>query len=65
VALCRLPITDLAPLPIGLIPGCRQCAQNSPDCGPTDVRHVFIEVPYDGLREAPANVEGALRDPAI
>jgi hypothetical protein len=41
------------------------CAQNSPDCGPTDVRRVFIEVSYDGRRQGPANVDGALRDPTI
>jgi hypothetical protein len=25
---------------------------------------VFIEVSYDGLQQGPANVDGALRDPA-
>src|SRR6266478_9994870 len=48
-----------------LLPACRQCARNSTDCALTDVRRVFIEVSYDGLRQAPANVEGTLRDPAI
>jgi hypothetical protein len=37
---------------------------NSPDRGPTDVRRVFIEVSYDGPQQDPANVDGALRDPA-
>ena len=39
--------------------------ENSLDYEPSVIRRVFTEVSYNQQRQAPANVERPLRDPAI